>query len=129
MAKKASKSRVIDRALIVGISGYSPPVTPLPAVANDVREMAKLLTSKNGAFQKDSVTTLADKAATQDAILDGCKSRRVFLWMDFCHSGGILARGSQGDAITALRQTLQVVQTLISAAVMGKIDVTKEAAS
>lgn len=167
MAKKASKSKVTERALIVGISGYSSPVTPLPAVANDVREMAKLLTSKNGAFQKDSVTTLPDKAATRDAILaglndvfskasadetvfvylaghgtvsgssffflphdvdvhdienscvplttikslfDGCKSRRVFLWMDFCHSGGILARGSQGDAITALRRTLQVVQ-------------------
>ena len=87
MAKKASKSRVIERALIVGISGYSPPVTPLPAVANDVREMAKLLTSKNGAFQKDSVTTLADKAATQDAILDGCKVGESFSGWTFAIRG------------------------------------------
>jgi hypothetical protein len=162
-----SRFQVVQHGLIVGISGYSSPVPALPAVANDVREMAKLLTSKNGAFQEESVTTLADKAATRNAVLaslndvfsktsadetvfvylaghgtvssssffflphdvdvqdiensciplttikslfDGCKSRRVFLWMDFCHSGGILARGSQGDAISTLRRTLQVVQ-------------------
>jgi len=34
---------------------------------------------------------------TIKSLFDGCKSRRVFLWMDFCHSGGIFARGSQGD--------------------------------
>lgn len=167
MAKNPAKSLLHQRALVVGISSYSPPISPLPAVANDVREMAKLLTSKNGAFQTDSVTMLADKAASRSAVISGlsqvfskaatdetvfvylaghgtvsgsnyfflphdvdvhdienscvslttiktlfdeCKSRRVFLWMDFCHSGGILARGSQVDATSALRRTLQVVQ-------------------
>jgi len=167
MEKNASTTKVTHRALVVGISDYFHPVTSLPAVANDVREMAKLLTSKNGAFGDEAVVTLADGAATRDAILsclhrvfstakpdetvfvylaghgtvvgsnyyflphdvdvngvetscvplttikslfDQCKSQRVFLWLDFCHSGGILARGFQDDAMSTLSRTLQVSQ-------------------
>jgi hypothetical protein len=167
MANTPSKAQAAQRALIVGVSDYCPPVTSLPAVANDVREMAMLLTSKNGAFDKEAVSTLADKGATRDAIFAGlsevfskatanetvfvyfaghgtvsgqtffflphdvdvhdienscvplttikslfdrCRSQRVFLWLDFCHSGGILARGFQGDAMTTLRRTLEVSQ-------------------
>ena len=32
-----------ERALVIGISDYPPPIPKLPAVANDVREMASLL--------------------------------------------------------------------------------------
>lgn len=167
MAKTASKSQAIERALIVGVSKYPPPTTPLPAVANDVREMTRLLTSQHGAFRKDAVATLVDNSATRDAIVagltdvfskastdktvfvylaghgmmsgsgfffvpygadvsdpqnscvplttikslfDNCRSRQVFLCMDFCHSGGILARGAQDDALTTLRRALKVVQ-------------------
>lgn len=73
MAKKAAKSKLTERALIVGISGYSSAVTPFPAVASDVLVMAKLLTSKNGTLQKGSVTKLADKAATRDTVLTGLR--------------------------------------------------------
>lgn len=164
---KAGNKTGGQRALIIGVSNYRHPINELPAVANDLREMAKLLSSKNGAFQKDSITTLVNKTATRDAILsslddllskansdetifvylaghgtvseanyfflpydvdaddiehsgvpltiikalfDRCKSRQVFLWMDFCHSGGILARGVQVEAMSVLRRTLKVVQ-------------------
>ena len=138
------------RALVVGISAYPEPIDPLPAVAADVRDMAKILKSKDGAFRTTGVTSLIEKAATRSKILDSLretlaeaspeetvfvylaghggidkdqyyyiahdtdcdrmaetgvsltriktlfdasKSQRAFLWLDFCHSGGILVRG------------------------------------
>lgn len=139
-----------NRALVVGISDYPAPLKPLPAVAADVREIGKILKSKDGAFRNGGVTSLAEKTATRAKILallrltlaeaspdetvfvylaghghvvkgsyyyiaydtdttrlaetgvpltqikalfDASKSQRVFLWLDFCHSGGILVRG------------------------------------
>lgn len=162
----ATKNFSTRGALVVGVSAYAPPVNALPAVANDVREMAKLLGSKNGAFPQSSVKSLTDRTATRAAILgalenvlleaqtdetvfiylaghgtardgkyyylpfdvdrndiegscvqlanvkslfDQSKSRRVFLWLDFCHAGGILARGSEDSALNSLRRTLEVV--------------------
>ena len=145
--KRASGS---NRALVVGVSAYPAPVKPLPAVVADVREMAKILRSKDGAFRTGGVTSLIEKEATRAKILDSLrttlaeaspdetvfvylaghggieknlyyfiahdtdcdrmaetgvpltrikslfdasKSQRAFLWLDFCHSGGILVRG------------------------------------
>ena len=39
-----------QQALVIGISDYTAPIPKLPAVAADVREMAKVLRSRNGAF-------------------------------------------------------------------------------
>src|SRR5947207_353237 len=152
MAKKkpAPKPAPLQRALVVGVSEYPNPKDRLPAVAADVREMAKVLSSKHGTFPAKGVTVLADKQATRDKVLaalhtalggaavdtvfvylaghgvevggkyyyvahdtssdatavplteikalfDQTKCRRAFLWLDFCHSGGILARGGSGD--------------------------------
>jgi hypothetical protein len=167
MAKKVTKPVKKPRALVAGVSAYSPPVSRLPAVANDIREMAKLLASKNGAFAKQGMTVLTDNAATQRAIttalrktligptaddsvfvylaghgalvgkeyyfipvdidtddiastgiplttikqlFDQSKSRRVFLWLDFCHSGGIIARGSSNDGLSSIRRAIEVTQ-------------------
>ena len=52
-APEPSKSRSRtgrEKALVIGISDYPPPIRKLPAVANDVREMAKLLGSDQGQF-------------------------------------------------------------------------------
>ncbi len=46
-------------------------------------------------------------------LFDECKSRRVFLWLDFCHSGGILRRttgASPPSDTQAIERTLKVVQ-------------------
>ena len=152
-----------QRALVVGVSDYPEPDDKLPAVAADVREMAKILSSKHGGFPAGGVTVLADKQATRDKVLsalravfggvtadetvfvylaghgvviggryyfvaydttsedsavplaeikalfDQTKSRRAFLWLDFCHSGGILARGGNADDMTAIRRSIGVV--------------------
>lgn len=143
---------------MVGVSEYPDPNQRLPAVAADVREMAKILSSKHGGFP-NGVTVLADQQATRDKILselravfssaaneavfaylaghgmvvggqyffvahdtkdehsavplteiralfDQAKCRRVFLWLDFCHAGGILARGQQTDDMAAIRRSL-----------------------
>lgn len=175
MAKKTAISKVnLDqraltlksgqRALVVGISEYPNPADRLPAVANDVLEMAKVLSSKQGAFSASGVTVLADKQASQkkvraaiqvvfseatahdtvfvylaghgfvvgdqyffmahdttneaDAVplseiktlFDQTKSRQAFLWLDFCHSGGILARGVKPDDMTAIKREIGVVR-------------------
>ena len=151
MPKPAKASKTTgQRALIIGISDYPAPIAKLPAVAADVREMAKLLRSKDGAFRPAGVTVLIDRQATRQAIRDALAeafgksapdetlfvylaghggvegdgyyyiahdtnagrmpatgvplaeirslfdktaSSRAFLWLDFCHSGGILSRG------------------------------------
>lgn len=163
MAKKLPqpKPRSDQRALVIGVSNYPRPEDKLPAVAADVREMAKVLSSKHGTFPSSGVNVLADKQATRDEVLaalrsafgdtsadtvfvylaghgfesggryyyvaydttseatavplteikklfDQTKSRRAFLWLDFCHSGGILARGGSGD-MDAIRRGIGVV--------------------
>jgi uncharacterized caspase-like protein len=164
MAKQPAKAKPTSnqRALVVGVSEYPDPKDRLPAVAADVREMAKVLSSRHGTFPAKGVTVLADKQATRDKVLaalrtalggaavdtvfvylaghgvevggkyyyvahdttseatavpltqikalfDGTKSRRAFLWLDFCHSGGILARrGGSGD-MDAIRREIGVV--------------------
>ncbi len=158
-----------ERALVVGISDYLEPIPKLPAVANDVREIAKLLKSTSGQFSESSVSVLVDRTATQQAVLDSLAqifgnvqaddvvfgymaghgkvvgdeyffvahdtrpdrlaatgvplakireffdrspSRRAFLWLDFCHSGGMLARelGPEPDDREVIERTLKVVQ-------------------
>jgi len=156
-----SVTRSNQRALVIGVSDYPESANRLPAVAADVREMAKILSSENGTFEQGDVTVLANKQATRDKILaalrsalrsetadtvflylaghgyvsagryyyvaydttndetavaltdikflfDRTKSRRAFLWLDFCHSGGILARGGSSD-IEAIRREIGVV--------------------
>ena len=43
---------------------------------------------------------------------DASPSQRAFLWLDFCHSGGILARDLEGgpDDREVIERTLKVVQ-------------------
>jgi hypothetical protein len=150
-----------QRALVIGVSNYPNPKDKLPAVAADVREMAKVLSSRNGTFASKSIKVLADNEATRDSVLaalvsafegseaetvfvyiaghgmqiggkyyyvaydtanestavplatikalfDSTKSRRAFLWLDFCHSGGILARGDSED-IDIIKREIGVV--------------------
>ena len=59
-----------EKALVIGISDYPPPIRKLPAVANDVREMARLLGLDKGEFPAQNVHSLADEEATHKAILD-----------------------------------------------------------
>ena len=158
-----------ERALVIGISDYPPPIRKLPAVANDVREMARLLGSDQGQFPSQNVRSLADGEATQKAILDviegtfsgvraddavfaylaghgevvggeyyfiahdttaqgiatngvplkkikeafdSSPSQRAFLWLDFCHSGGIIPRdlGIEVDDREVINRALEVVQ-------------------
>jgi len=167
-----SKSRTRtgrEKALVIGISAYPPPIRKLPAVANDVREMAKLLSSDQGQFPSQNVQCLADGEATQKAVLgaidstfsnveaddavfaylaghgevvageyyfiahdttargiaingvpltkikaafDSSPSQRAFLWLDFCHSGGIIPRdiGVEPDDREVISRALEVVE-------------------
>ncbi len=155
-----------QRALIIGVSDYPNPTLRLPNVAADVREMAKLLSSKRGTFEAQGITVLTDKDATRQAVsanlqallkgasdsetifvylaghgastgdayyyvpydgdpgqlettavplhdvkrlFDGCASRRLFLWLDFCHSGGITVRGGSIPDSTALTRAISAV--------------------
>ena len=162
MAKNPPKTKPgsNQRALVIGVSDYPNPKDRLPAVAADVREMAKVLSSKHGTFPAKGVTVMADKQATRDKVLaalrsafggtavdtvfvylaghgvevggryyyvahdttteatavplteikalfEQTKSRRAFLWLDFCHSGGILARGGSND-MAAIRREIGV---------------------
>lgn len=165
-ARKSAAGR--QRALVVGISDYPAPIPKLPAVAADVREIAKLLRSKEGAFPSAGVTVLTEGQATRKRIeaalqttfagayedetvfvylaghggihggdyffiaydTDGGRmaetgvalteikdlfektpSQRVFLWLDFCHSGGILrSRQVADEDRDIIRRTLGVVQ-------------------
>ena len=158
-----------QRALVLGISKYPPPISKLPGVAADVSAMATLLGGNHGVFSKKSITVLTDKQATRQAVsdklqavfdgaspddsvfvymaghgdvengdyffiaydtaldriphtavplktlkglFDRTKSRQVCLWLDFCHSGGILTRrkASVTDDWTVIKRTLHVVQ-------------------
>ncbi len=158
-----------ERALVIGISDYPPPIRKLPAVANDVREMAKLLSSDQGQFPSKNVQCLADGEATHQSVLvglastfenveaddavfaymaghgevvageyyfiahdttaqgiaingvplkkikeafDSSPSQRAFLWLDFCHSGGIIPRdfGTEPDDREVISRALEVAQ-------------------
>lgn len=57
-----------ERALVVGISEYPPPLRKLPAVANDVRLMAGLLSSIGGQFTEENIRSLTDGNATHLAV-------------------------------------------------------------
>jgi len=92
MAKKKAttkKSTVNNqRALVVGVSDYPRPEDKLPAVAADVREMAKVLASKNATFPAKGVSVLADRKATRDSVLaalndafGGSTAETVFVYM------------------------------------------------
>ena len=171
-APEPSKSRSRtgrEKALVIGISDYPLPIRKLPAVANDVREMARLLSSDKGQFPSKNVQCLADREATHQAVLDGIEatfsgvqaddavfaylaghgevvggeyyfiahdttaqgiatngvplkkikeafdsspSQRAFLWLDFCHSGGIIPRdlGVEPDDREVISRTLEVAQ-------------------
>jgi hypothetical protein len=161
----------MNKALVIGISKYPSPITPLPAVAADVREVGSLLGSSHGSFQGQPVAVLTDGTAVRDRVIaefeqafmgvgpddtlfvymaghgaigadkryyfvahdtqatdvpgtgvplarvkqffDACTSRRVFLWLDFCHSGGILARRlttPAPDDREAISRVLEVVR-------------------
>ena len=158
-----------ERALVIGISDYPSPIPKLPAVANDVREMAFLLGSDKGQFPAQNVRRLTDGEATQKAVLEAIEStfsglqaddavfaymaghgevvggeyyfiahdttaqgiaingvplkrlkaafdtspsQRAFLWLDFCHSGGIIPRdfGTEPDDREVISRALEVVQ-------------------
>lgn len=158
-----------EKALVIGISEYPQPIPKLPAVANDVREIAKTLSSEKGEFPAQNVKSLVDQEANRQSVLDALEatfrdvqpddavfvymaghgtavkddyffvahdtqvdqltmtgvpltkikesfdaspSQRLFLWMDFCHSGGILARDLEGEPNdrSVIERTLKVVQ-------------------
>lgn len=170
MAKKKASAKPLNvgkqSALVVGVSQYPDPTHNLPGVAADVREMAKILSSKDGTFRSSGVTVLTDKKATQSnvesalrqiftsatssetvfvylaghgavvgddyffiafdtddtrldetgvslkeikTLFDQTKSRRVFLWLDFRHSGGILARSRIASDVKAIQRAIGVV--------------------
>src|SRR5512135_3111175 len=50
-----------EKALVIGVSDYPPPIPRLPAVANDVREIAKILSSEKGEFPAQNVRSLVDQ--------------------------------------------------------------------
>ena len=61
-------------ALVIGISDYPPSIRPLPAVANDVREMATLLGSDKGQFPAQNVLRLTDAEATSEKVIEAIES-------------------------------------------------------
>lgn len=166
MAKASGRKKANQRALVIGVSDYLSPIPQLPNVANDVREMAKLLASKRGVFTSADVTVLTDRQARRQKVLDELRdiftlasadetvfvylaghghvegssyyfiahdtdmgalsttgvplsemktlfeqtrSTRAFLWLDFCHSGGIVARGAKSDDLAAVKRAIGVV--------------------
>lgn len=159
-----------QRALVIGVSGYPSPISSLPGVADDAREMAAILGSQKSRFRADDVTVLADAQASGSTIrsqlaaalaqagrddtvfvymaghgtvykgvyyflphdtdpgrladtglpltalrdlFDNSPSRRVFVWLDFCHSGGVLERtatASATDENEVIERTLKVAK-------------------
>lgn len=154
-----------NSALIAGVGAYTPPLTNLPAVVNDVAEMANLLRSGAGCF--DRTLVLSNQNATRDGILlklastlgaspqttvfvyfvghgaiegdeyyflpndaaigqlrdtaiplaelrrqfEASSSERAFMWLDFCHSGGIIPRcgtRDQTDKAVLIERSLRI---------------------
>ena len=157
-----------QRALVVGVSTYAPPLNNLPAVSADVREIAKTLSSRHGIYRSTGVMVLTEKQATKQEVLkalrkvfwgakadetifvylaghgdvekrayyflaqdtdpynltvtgvplseikrffDSTACRRVFLWLDCCRSGGIIARNrTVAKDLASIRREIGVVQ-------------------
>lgn len=159
-----------QKALVVGVSDYPPPIPSLKGVANDAKAMGDLLGSPQGQFRGGEVTTLLDAQATAAAIreqldaalskagrddtvfvymaghghvengayyfvardttvgrmaetgvplaelrdkFDASPCRRVFVWLDFCHSGGVAERtldSSVADDRDIIERTLRVAK-------------------
>jgi len=159
-----------QKALVVGVSNYLPPIPSLKGVANDAKAMADLLGSPQGQFRGGEIITLLDAQATAAAIreqldaalskagrddtvfvymaghghvengayyfvahdttvgqmartgvplaelrdkFDASPSRRVFVWLDFCHSGGVAERSldtSLADDRDIIERTLRVAR-------------------
>ena len=164
--KPTAPAKPGQHALVVGVSNYPAPIPKLPAVAADVKGVARVLASRNGTFPSDGVTVLTDKMATREQVLVSLKaaltgakaedtvfvylaghgsveggkyyyiahdsevgrlsetgvplatikrlftataSRRVFLWLDFCHAGGITERGTAVEDVAAVRREIGVI--------------------
>jgi hypothetical protein len=91
-----------ERALVIGISDYPSPIRRLPAVANDVREMANLLGSDRGQFPAQNVLRLTDAEATSQKVIEG----------DFSiTTGSFLPRNCGGFSSPASRRHLGRPQT------------------
>jgi hypothetical protein len=60
----------------------------------------------------DALPTTGLPLTTIKAAFEGSPSQRAFLWLDFCHSGGILARALPGvpDELAVIGRSLKVVQ-------------------
>jgi hypothetical protein len=60
----------------------------------------------------DTLPTTGVPLTTIKAAFDGSPSQRAFLWLDFCHSGGILAREVTGapEDRAVIERALEVVQ-------------------
>lgn len=164
-----------QKALVIGVSTYPPPIPSLPGVANDAQAMADLLGSPQGQFHNGAVGVLTDaqakgvaiteqlaavlgKAGRDDTVFvymaghgtihngayyfvahdtargrvaetgvpltalrdffDNSPSRRVFVWLDFCHSGGIIERAA---AESVAQENEIIVRTLKVAKGAGKL--------
>jgi hypothetical protein len=57
-----------NKAVVIGVSDYPAPIRKLLAVSADVREMAKILQSKDGVFPKSGTIMLGDGQATKSEI-------------------------------------------------------------
>jgi len=62
--------------------------------------------------QVDSLPDTGVSLAKIKTAFDASPSQRAFLWLDFCHSGGIMARGLAGalDDRAVIERALKVVQ-------------------
>jgi uncharacterized caspase-like protein len=63
-----------ERALVIGVSDYSFPIRPLPALANEVRQMAVLLGSEEGQFSAQNVLRLTDEEATSERVIEAIEA-------------------------------------------------------
>ncbi len=59
-----------QKALLVGINAYSPPINPLRGCLNDVQQMQSVLQQYYG-FPAENVRLLRDEEATRQGMLDG----------------------------------------------------------
>ncbi len=69
MKKHPVLSTTPQSALIIGVGNYAPEVGILPAVANDVRAMGELLTSRKGLFKKSTTKILLNSQAKRGSLL------------------------------------------------------------
>jgi hypothetical protein len=81
-----------NKSVIIGVAGYPAPISKLHAVAADVKEIAKVLKSKNGEFSKSGTFVLADRKATKVEIESVLKNAFIAAKADtvfvYCHNDG-----------------------------------------